>query len=177
MTRHPRLLALVAAAALFVTACGGDDDDDDSAAIAEAAEAAEEGEDDEEIAEDAAEAADALGLDEDCAEAMGAMAAVGASASSAMSGDGGDLDESLAAFRELADAAPEEISDDMKLMADAYGQFVEAILDSGWDAESGEMPPEEVMEALEDLDQDGLTAASERVSAYFEDHCGASLGE
>jgi len=175
MTRpHRFLIALLAAGALVVTGCGGDDDDTSAAASASEASASA-SEETEEIDPEAVEnAAEAVGLGEDCAEVVAAFAAVAGSAGSAMSGNAeGDLEESLEAFEAYAEVAPEEIRDDMEQMAEAYGEFVRAIADSGWDSASGEMPPEEVMAALEDLDTDELTEASNRVSAYFESERGA----
>jgi hypothetical protein len=177
MTRHLRLLlALVAAAALFVTGCGGDDDDDGGVAASGSASGSEASADEggeEEIDPEAVEdAAQAVGMDEDCAEAVAAFASVSAGAGAAFSGGDSDLEDSLEAFQAYAEVAPDEIQDDMEVLAEAYGEFIEAIVDSGYDASSGEAPPDEVMEALEDLDSEELSAANERISAYFENECG-----
>lgn len=159
-----RLLVTLCLAWGFV-ACGGDDDDSSSASAKDDVQSAEE------FGDAAASAADFAGFDGGCQAAVAAMASVAAGAGAALTG-GSDLEDSLATFKEFADKAPEEIKDEMNTLADAYGEFVAVLADSDYDPASGEDPPSEVMAALESIATEDVSAAGDKVSAYFEDNCG-----
>jgi len=79
-------------------------------------------------------------------------------------------DDTEAATARLADAAPAEVSDPMRLLADTFAE-VAAVLDR-----YGATDPEAAT-ALEelDIDQAAITEAQEAVSAYAVDACGIDL--
>ena len=172
MRRWMRLLVTLGLVLGGFVACGGGDDDDSSSASANDKPDTESAED---AGDAAANAADFAGFDEDCQDAVAAMSSVAAGASAAFGGGGTDISDSIETFRQFADRAPDEIKDEMQLMAKAYGDFVEALGD--YDPSSGEAPPQEVMDAIAKLDNDELSAASEKVSSYFEEHCGTDIGD
>jgi hypothetical protein len=113
----------------------------------------------------------------ECAQVVSAMGAAAAAVPQAMSGGGGDLDQSLAQLQAFAEAAPEEIRADLMLVYEGYGAYMAAMQDAGYDPTSGEVPSAEVIAAMEaasaQLSAPEFTAASERVSAWFETNCGA----
>jgi hypothetical protein len=152
MTRTLRLLvALAVAGALAFTGCGGDDDDGDEAG-----------------GEDAGSLAD---MDEACLDAVRAYGRV----FSSIGADLEDAQDDLDAFEAYADGAPEEIREDMQVIAGAFRRYVEVIAETGFDPTSSEVPDDDTRalldEAAEDLDRDEVTQASDRVSEHFEDSC------
>jgi hypothetical protein len=168
VTKHARvLLALLALVALAFVGCGGDDDDDavgsgSGTTISD---------------DDLEDAADAAGVDKECLAGVQAYSAFAASGSAAYTG-GTDLEKSVDAFEAYAKKAPEAIRDDMKVLADAYSGWFQAIADSGWDPSSGKQPTPEQAQALSEagaeLDDEAVTTASNNVSSYFDEHCKAS---
>lgn len=108
---------------------------------------------------------------EDCQELINASASL-----SRAFGSGGadsDLDDVSTFFDEFAEEAPDEIRDDFQVLADAYESYAEAI--EGIDLQSGQTPDPETLqqlqEALASIDQEEVTAASERISAWANDNC------
>lgn len=176
MTRMLRLLiVLLATAAFALTGCGGDDDDDGGGdAVDTSDEAAASGDDDDDV--DVGDLDDIEGLSEDCVEAFAAFSDIAAGAGALGGGEELDLAESLEQFQAFAEAAPEEISDEMQLLGEAYARFVEVMVESGFDPESGEVPDEDTMaaltEAMEPLSSPEVTEAGEVVSEYFATRCG-----
>lgn len=166
------LLIAVALLSVGLTACGGDDDDD-GAASGSASVDADAGAD-EDVDVDFGE------LGDDCLGAATAFAEIGASAGAAFTGEAGDMEDALDAFEDFADAAPEAIEADVRLMFEAYSDFIRIVVESGFDPQGDEQPDADAMaalsEAAEELDTEELQAASERVEAYFEAECG-DLGE
>jgi hypothetical protein len=76
-------------------------------------------------------------------------------------------------FDEFAEEAPDEIREDFQVLADAYEAYAEAI--EGIDLQSGQTPDAEALqqlqEALTSIDQEEVTAASERISAWANENC------
>jgi hypothetical protein len=176
MTKTLRLLlALAVAAALSLAACGGDDDDSGSASGSGSGSASGSVDEEEESEGDDDDELSVGDLDGDCLEAFSAFSDV-ASSAGMLGGEEADIEQSLDQFEAFAEAAPEEISDDMEVLAEAYRSFVDAMIDTGYDPDSGEVPDEGTMEALteamEPLSSDEVTEASNNVSAYFEEACG-----
>jgi len=62
----------------------------------------------------------------------------------------------------------------MQVIAEAYGAFIRAMADADYDPSSGVAPPEDVMEAVEDLSASDIQEASEAVQEYFETECGTT---
>lgn len=166
------LSILVLALALVAAGCGGDDEPSaaDDTAIEETTTAEETS--DETTAED--ETTDLSGVleDEDCL----ALAGVGASIAQAFSGaadSGSDAD-----LEELASKVPEEIRADVEILARALGEYSEKLRDIG--VEAGATPSAEqvaqLQAAIASLDQQELTAASERIQAWATENCEAAGG-
>lgn len=86
-----------------------------------------------------------------------------------------DFSQTLDYLRRVANAAPSEIKDDLGVIVDAYGKFVTAIRESGVDFTKPQtMTPdklEKLQAAVGQYDQEKLSAASQRVDAYFTSHC------
>lgn len=166
-----RVTALIVVLASSLVACGGSDDET-SAASTEPTDAA------------TTEPTDVGGQDDpgafgsaECTEALTAWSAASSAAAQAISASASDLDASLAELEAFAAAAPEEIRDDLTLIYETYGEFLQALEDSGYDPASGEVPSAETLAAItaasERLSETEVTEASDRVNAWFESNCGA----
>jgi hypothetical protein len=111
----------------------------------------------------------------ECAEVAAAMAAAAQAMPAVMSGSAADLEQSIEQFQAFAEAAPEEIRDDMQTLAEGYAQIAQVLADADFDPASGQPPSPETIAALEQasqaLNSEEFTAAAERVSAYFESGC------
>jgi len=197
--RRSRLLAMLMLGALVFAACGGDDDDgvvpsaesdddssddasddesedessDDSDDESSETESEDNGDDDDsDIDIDPEDLEDLSDLDNDCVEASLAMvAAMGG----AFTGEGGDTEESLEQFEELADNAPDDIKDDLQTIADGLGEYYEALADAGFDPDSGEVPDASDIAALtelaESLNTEEMQEAGDNVNEWFEAGC------
>jgi hypothetical protein len=184
MRRH-KLLALLAALLLALAACGGDDGGDDLADIAaDEADPGPEG-DAGDVADDGS--GDGGEVDEDALAALtnddcAALYAGIASAASAFGGtEGEDLSDVATYFDEIADEVPGEIKDDFETFAAAYRQFAEAAEEAGIDfSDPATMTPEALQEmgtAAEAFNDPEVQEASERISTFAEETCGAGAGE
>jgi hypothetical protein len=179
--RASRFIALLSVAALSLSACGGDDDDDtgasEPAAEEDGGDATDDGDDasDSVDEDDVEDALDAFTSDE-CAEAYAAMIAAASAVPESLSGQGDDdLETSLDQLNAFADAAPEEIRDDLRTVYEGYARVVEALQDAGFDPESGEIPDADALAELqaigEELDNAEFQEAAENVSTWFEEEC------
>ncbi|MGQ0825672.1 MAG: hypothetical protein ACT4OX_11730 [Actinomycetota bacterium] len=179
--RRSRFVAMVMMGSLVFAACGGDDDDeaDSPSAAVDDDEAGDDESPDEDVDADVDpddidldDLEDIEGFDEDCVEASLAMAGA---MSGAFTGEAIGDDESLEQFRELADNAPDEIADDLQTLADALGEYYEALADAGVDLGSGDTPDADDIAALtelgESLNTEEVQAASDNVSTWFEEGC------
>jgi len=167
-----KLAVLLVLGTVLLTACGGDDAPSaeagpggDTGAVAETGA----------VGGAAAETGQVGAIDAaECAELAQAMAAASAAAAPG-AGFAGDLEATLAQLETLADLVPEEISEDMRTVAEAYAVLVEAYSESGYDPTSGEPPTAEQIAALtaaaEQLNAPEFQEAADRVSAYFEAGC------
>jgi hypothetical protein len=172
VTKRARVLfAVFVVAALGFTACGGDDDD--VSADSGSSSTIDEGK-----LEDAARAA---GVDKECLAGIQAYTSIGASAGAAFGGGSDELEKSVKAFQSYAEKAPKDIRADVQVVADAYAGYFQAVVDSGWDPSSGTAPTEEQASALsaagEKIDSADVKTAGDHVSAYFDEHCKASVGD
>jgi len=158
--RRSRFVVLLVVGAFALAACGGGDDDGGGGTtgggggvVAGPLDAAE------------------------CAQVVSAMAAAAAAVPQVMSGEAGDLSTSVDQLEAMAEKAPEEIRDDLLLVAQGYATYSQALQDSGYDPASGQAPPPDVIAALTEagqtLNDADFQAASERVSAWFAENCGS----
>jgi hypothetical protein len=106
--------------------------------------------------------------DEDCL----ALVAAAASFSQAFAGASGTADQTNA-FEDLADKVPDEIKADVQVLADAYAEYAAEI--KGIGLEAGQTPSAEQLQqlqaALASFDQQGVSEASERLSAWAQTNC------
>jgi hypothetical protein len=168
-------IAVVALSALALVGagCGGDDEEaSDETTLTDTVTddtttdetTTDEGTTDEETTDD-----DLSGVlaDEDCR----ALAAAGAAFAQAFTGAGGA--EDVQAFEELADEVPDEIEADVRVLAEAYATYSAELEDIGLTA--GQTPNAEQLQQLQavlaSIDQQEVTAASERLSAWATENC------
>ena len=164
------LSILVLALALVAAGCGGSDDESsasDDTTIEETLTdtTTEETTDDTGTDTDA----DFDFADEDCQ----ALAGVGASIAAAFSGVGAAGDASSDELEELASRVPDEIQADVEVLAEAFGEYSAELEEIG--IEAGATPSadqvQQLQAAIASLDQEELTAASQRIEAWAEENC------
>lgn len=111
-------------------------------------------------------------LSGECQELVAAYAAL-SQAFAAASGGGEDFTEQSQAFQAFADDAPDEIRADIETLAEAYAEYAGIIGDLG--VQPGEIPDADDLEALSEaaasFNSAGVTAASERLSAWTTENC------
>jgi hypothetical protein len=168
----------VLALALAVAGCGGGDDeasDDPETVITDTftdTTTDETTTDDETTDEtDTGTSTDFDFASEECQELVGASAALSQAFASIGSGD--DLSDESEAFQAFVDEVPEEIRDDVQVLADAFAEYADVL--EGIDLQAGETPTQaqalELSQALSSIDQAEVTAASERLSAWSQENC------
>ena len=169
--RRTSALALTMVLALGVTACGGGDDEDsaDTTTTEEETTTTEGSGDD-------GGGTDLGAFSGECEEFYEAFANAGTAVGEAFSGGGeGDLEEVAAYFAEVADDMPDEIADDFEIFAAAYGEFAQALADSGIDLENMQEADPEAMAALqpalEAFSSAEVQEASNNIQAYVEANC------
>ncbi len=164
------LALLVMALALVAVGCGGSDDESSAADETTVEEAITE-ETAEDTTEDETTDTDAAFdfADEDCQ----ALAGVGASIAAAFAGVGGSSGASTDELDELASRVPDEIKADVEILAEGFGEYAAKLEDIG--IEAGATPSadqvQELQAAIASLDQDELTAASQRIEAWARENC------
>jgi hypothetical protein len=107
---------------------------------------------------------------EDCQGLVAAYVAISGAIGSAGSQDvSGDVEK----FREYAEQVPEEIRDDVKVLAAAYGEYIDELQDLG--LEAGDVPSAaqlaQLQAAGQSLGSSEVQAASTRVSAWTTENC------
>ena len=174
-----RWLALfVMALALVAAGCGGSDNESaattDETTVEETTSTETTSEDTtaSEETTDTADLGDVLG-DDDCL----ALAGVGATIAQAFSG-ASDGTASTDELEQLADKVPDEIQADVRTLAAAFAAYADKIKDIG--ITPGATPSAEQVQQLQSaiasLDQDELTAASQRIQAWATENCEAAGG-
>lgn len=166
-------LALAAALSLGAAACGGDDGDEDASATT--TEAPADGGDD--AGDDGDATDDTTGLDDldlsgDCEFLLGAATAF----SSAFSGENADFDDIAEGFEELTNGAPDELQDDVEVLAQAYREFADAIGDVDFNDPEAFSDPEvqqRFAEAGAIFESDEVVEANESFSNFAEENCSA----
>ncbi|MEX0795509.1 MAG: hypothetical protein WD274_02320 [Acidimicrobiia bacterium] len=170
-----RVLVLLLVA-LVVVSCGGDAGGDDTTTAPS---------DDVNVttttaaAPDDDDGNDLDSLSSTCLEATQGMAAAVSAYSTGMAqAFGGSLDdESLQLTADqleaMAEAAPDEIKDDLKVIAEQLGAFYTALAESGY--EPGATPDADQLAELsalaESIDNEVFEEASDNINAWFEENC------
>lgn len=176
-----RMLVVLALGALALVAagCGGDESSD---AVAETT-AVEETMTEETMTEEMTtdDGATSTGeidlgnLSEDCLS-LAAVGAKFAAAFEATSGSPAGLDDSVKYFEELVDAAPDEIKDDLDLLAGAIVEIAKAL--EGVDLSGASAPSPEVLAKLQEVgktfEDPALKEASANIEAWTSENCGAN---
>jgi hypothetical protein len=113
-------------------------------------------------------------LSEDCIAAVSAFAALGqAVGTAATGGDTSGAAESTELLQEFADKAPDEIEDDIRVLAEAYAAYIQEL--SGLDLGTGETPSAEQIQQLtqasEKLNTPEIQAASESFNTWATANC------
>jgi ABC-type glycerol-3-phosphate transport system substrate-binding protein len=88
-------------------------------------------------------------------------------------GSGGDLKDAAKLFQAFVDKAPDDIKVDLQVLADAYSAYAGALGDVNLQA--GETPSPETLAKLQkaatSIDTPKVTAASERLGTWANEHC------
>jgi hypothetical protein len=166
------LSVLVVAFALVTAGCGGGNDE--SAASTETTTEETMTSDtttsDETTTDGSTDTTDLSGIlgDEDCL----ALASVGATMAQAFAGASGSTDNS-AELEDLASKVPDEIKADVQVLAQAFATYSAKLKDIG--VEAGKTPTADQLQQLQgaiaSLDQQELTAASQRIEAWSKKNC------
>jgi ABC-type glycerol-3-phosphate transport system substrate-binding protein len=167
------LAVLVLAVALVAAGCGGGDEEAASNETTIEETLTEDTTTDEETTteETTDDTTDLSGVlaDEDCL----ALASVGATIGAAFAGASGTSTESTEELQELADKVPDEIKADVQTLAAAFAEYADKLQEIG--IEAGATPNAEQLQQLQaaiaSLDQQELTAASERIEAWATENC------
>jgi hypothetical protein len=167
------LSILVFALALVAAGCGGGDDESAATTettIEETTTSDTTTSDETTTEESTGDTTDLSGVlgDEDCL----ALASVGATMAQAFA-SGSGTDENTAELDELASKVPDEIKADVEVLARAFATYAAKIKDIG--IETGATPSAEQLQQLQaaiaSLDQQELTAASNRIEAWSKENC------
>jgi hypothetical protein len=162
------LSILVLALALVAAGCGGGDDESSASGDTTVEETTTTTTDTSEdtTTDDGSATGDFDFADEDCQALLG----VGATIAAAFSGTGDANTDELQA---LADKVPDEIQADVETLAAAFSEYAQKLQDIG--IETGATPTaeqvQELQAAIASLDQDELTAASQRIEAWAQQNC------
>ena len=165
------LSILVVALALVAAGCGGGDDDSSASGDTTVEETTTtDTTTDETTTEDDGTGAtgDSDFADEDCQALLG----VGATIAAAFSGTGG-TDANTDDLEALASKVPDEIQADVETLAQAYSAYAAKLQDIG--IEPGATPTadqvQQLQAAIASLDQEELTAASQRIQTWAQANC------
>jgi hypothetical protein len=167
------VVGLFVAVAVLMASCGDDSDSSSPDTVAEAAGAPDDGGSDDGSPSDVGEF-----FTGDCAEALGAYNGALASAGAAFTPGGVATPEDTAELLDgVAEAAPEEIADDFAVLAEAYGEFAQALADAGVDFnDPASLQDPEAIAALQSLgdifNEQELNQASDNIQAWFDANCG-----
>jgi hypothetical protein len=161
------LSIFVLALALVAAGCGGGDDESSASGDTTVEETTTTDASEDTTTDDGSgTTADFDFADEDCQALLG----VGATIAAAFSGTGDANTDELEA---LADKVPDEIQADVQTLAQAFSQYAEKLQDIG--IEAGATPTAaqvaELQTALASLNQEELTAASQRIEAWATANC------
>lgn len=108
---------------------------------------------------------DLAGVPEQCQALVQAMSG----AAAAMSGQS-DVDQATAVFASLEAVVPDELKDDARIFADAYGQYIAVLAEFDGDSANAMADPE-VVAALTALGSQEVSDAADNISAYMDEAC------
>ena len=162
--------------ALVGAGCGGDDEeaasDDTTVTITTDTDTTDAGE----TTDDTTDDGDASGtgvLTEDCLAAVSAFVSLSQAVGAATTGGGSGADAFSDELNEFADKAPDEIQDDIRVLADAYAAFIDELSDL--DLQEGQVPSGDQIQALTDaseqLNTPEVTQASETFNSWAQTNC------
>ena len=167
------LSILVLAVVLVAAGCGGGNDE--SAASTETTTEETTTSDtttaDEATTDGSTDTTDLSGIlgNEDCL----ALASVGATMAQAFAGASGSTNDNSAELEDLASKVPDEIKADVQVLAQAFATYSAKLKDIG--VEAGKTPTADQLQQLQaavaSLDQQELTAASQRIEAWSKKNC------
>jgi hypothetical protein len=107
----------------------------------------------------------------DCEELVNASSAIGAALSGANTP--AEVEAASDRFHEFAEEVPEEIQDDVQVLADVYDRYIDVIADI--DLQEGETPSaaqiQQLTAALASIDQQAVTEASTNLSTWAQENC------
>ena len=115
---------------------------------------------------------------EDCTEAAQAMSEAVQAVPQALTGgvDSAALQQQVDTLQALAEAAPAEIAEDFQTVVGGLANFLQILVDSGYDPSSGQPPPPEVLSELQtassELSSADFQGAVTRVQTWFQENCG-----
>jgi hypothetical protein len=167
------LSILVVAVALVAAGCGGGNDESAASTettTEETTTTSDTTTSDETATDGSTDTTDLSGIlgDEDCL----ALASVGATMAQAFAGASGSTDNS-AELENLASKVPDEIKADVQVLAQAFATYSAKLKDVG--VEAGKTPTadqlQQLQAAIASLDQQELTAASQRIEAWSKKNC------
>src|SRR5262245_59050953 len=166
------LALLVMALALVAAGCGGGDDESaasDETTIEETTTSSEETTTEETTEADETET-EASGsgtgfVTEDCIAAVAAFSSLAAGVGAASGGNAEGVEEAASQFEAYADKAPEEIQDDIRVLAEAYAVWIKAVNDLG--LQPGETPSAEQLAQLGSASQQLNTPEVAEASENF----------
>lgn len=166
------LLVLALALALVGTGCGGGDE----ASGEEETTLTQTMTETETTSEDTGETGtetEASGLEGLASEECLQLVTIGAAIGQAVAGAEGAGAAPPEGLDELVAKAPEEIADDLEILAGAYREYADVIADL--DLKEGQAPSGEdlqkIQSAIASLDDPKVQAAAERVSTWAEENC------
>lgn len=166
-----RMLAVLALGALALVAagCGGDESSDAVAETTAVEETTTDG------GSTSTGETDVGNLSQDCLS-LAAVGAKFAAAFEATSGNPANLEDSVKYFEELVDAAPDEIKDDLGLLAGAIVEIAKAL--EGVDLSGDSAPSPELLAKLQEVgkmfEDPALKEASANIEAWTTENCGAN---
>ena len=163
------LSILVLALALVAAGCGGDDESSASGdTTVEETTTTDTTTEETTTEDDGSASGDFDFADEDCQALLG----VGATIAAAFSAAGGS-EASTDELQELAGKVPDEIKADVETLAAAFSEYAAKLQDVG--IEAGATPTaeqvQELQAAVASLDQEELTAASQRIETWATENC------
>ncbi|MDO8391889.1 MAG: hypothetical protein Q7V57_15545 [Actinomycetota bacterium] len=105
------------------------------------------------------------GVPEQCQAIVQAMSG----AAAALSGQS-DTDQAKAVFAALETVVPDDLKDDARIFAEAYGGYIELLAKFEGDSGSAMSDPE-VLAAIAALGSEEVSAAADNISAYMDSAC------